>query len=190
VNVQDLDPTIRVDMKYSTDDNFLGFDVYGSLDKCYLQPDVADKLVKANRYLKEENPLYTLLVYDGARPRSIQRKMWDTVKTMPVKQGTYVSNPNKGSLHNFGAAVDLTVADENGNALDMGTPYDFFGDRAHTDIEARLLSTGEITEEQLANRKLLRRVMNKAGFFGIQSEWWHFNSCTRDAAAQKYTIIE
>lgn len=190
VNIQEADPTIIVDLKYSTADNFLGFDIYGTLDKCYLQPDVAQKLVQANRYLKETDSSYTLLVYDGARPRSIQQKMWDTVKTMPVKQATYVSNPRRGSLHNFGAAVDLTIAGADGTPLDMGTPYDFFGDLAHTDKDQYFLSTGQLSEEQISNRKLLRTVMYRAGFFGIQSEWWHFNSCTRDVAATKYKIIE
>lgn len=190
VDVQSLDTTIRVDLKYSTEDNFLGFDVYGALNTCYLQPDVAEKLVMASAYLHEEHPGYALLVYDGARPRSIQQRMWDTVKTMPVRQATYVSNPIAGSLHNFGAAVDLTICDSLGQPLDMGTPYDYFGDRAHTDNEAYLLGIGELTQEHLNNRKLLRRIMRKAGFFGIQTEWWHFNSCTREAAAVKYIIIE
>lgn len=190
IDIQQVDASILVDLKYSTSDNFLGFDVYGSLNKCYLQPDVAGKLKQANAFLHESHPQYTLLVYDGARPRSIQQKMWDTVKTMPVQQGVYVSNPKMGSVHNFGAAVDLTIATQDGKAIDMGTPYDFFGEEAHTDNESYLLSSGKINETQLENRKLLRSVMRRAGFFGIQSEWWHFNACTREVATTKYQIIE
>lgn len=190
VDIQSIDSTLLVDLKYSSKDNFLGFDLYGELDRCFLQKDVAEKLKNANSYLKELHPEYVLLIYDGARPRSIQKKMWDTIRTMPVKQGVYVSNPKFGSLHNFGAAVDLTIADKSGNPLDMGTPYDYFGDLAHPEKEKYFLSTGELTSEQVANRLLLRKVMRKGGFFGIQSEWWHFNACTREVAATKYQIIE
>jgi D-alanyl-D-alanine dipeptidase len=181
VDVLTYDSTLLIDLKYSTADNFLGYDVYGALNICYLQPDVAQMLANANAALHTLHPGFSLLVYDGAR---------DTVKTMPVKQATYVSNPVMGSVHNFGAAVDLTICDSLGHPLDMGTPFDYFGDLAHTDLEAVFLASGELSQEQVNNRKLLRRVMRKAGFSGIQTEWWHFNACSREAAAVKYKILE
>lgn len=191
VNVQQVAPDILVELKYSTADNFLGFDVYGELNTAFLQPDVAAKLAAAQKALTAMHPGYRLLVYDAARPLGIQQKMWDTLRHRPLDRSKYVSNPaNGGSLHNYGAAVDLTIADSLGRPLDMGSAYDFFGIESHPAREAELLAAGKLTEAQLANRKLLRSVMRSAGFFGITSEWWHFNSCTRAVAQEKYVLLK
>lgn len=190
VNIRMLDSNIMVDLRYSTENNFLGKDVYGDLDNCYLQPEVAEKLVNAQRLLKEEYPEYNLLVFDGVRPRSIQWKMWEMLDMPEKEKVKYVSNPRFGSLHNFAAAVDVSIADGNGNELDMGTPFDFFGELAYPVREKDLLERGELTSEQIENRRLLRRVMHTSGFFNIQTEWWHFNSCYRKEALGKYPLIE
>jgi D-alanyl-D-alanine dipeptidase len=189
VNVQSLDSTILTDLKYSTPLNFIGVDVYGDFDQCYLQEDVAGKLVNAQKYLREKYPYYSLVVFDAVRPLSIQQKMWDTLALPPGEKIKYLSNPKHFSLHNYGAAVDLSIADQNGILLDMGTPFDFFGEKAHPVKEQELLATGELTQHEISNREILRSVMRKAGFFGIQTEWWHFNSCTREVAATKYQIV-
>lgn len=190
VDVQTLDSTIRVDLKYSTKDNFLGMDVYGDLERCYLQPDVAQKLVKAEEALRKKYPYYHLVIYDAVRPRHIQRKMWDTLHLPPGEKQKYLSNPESGSLHNYAAAVDLGIIDDHGIALDMGTKFDYFGDEAQPKKEPELLDSGKITHHQVANREILRSVMRQAGFFNIQTEWWHFNSCRRDDAARMYHMIE
>lgn len=190
VDIKNIDSTIVVDLKYSTTDNFLGMDVYGDFNKCYLQPDVAEKLKLAQHYLKEQYPYYRLVVYDGARPRSVQRIMWDTVDIPYMERGKFLSSPTGGSLHNFGAAVDISIIDENGYTLDMGTPYDYVGELAYPREEDRLLKEGKLSYKQLLNRELLRSVMNQAGFWGIATEWWHFNSCSRETAYEKYAIIE
>ena len=191
VDVLNVIPEAQVDLKYSTSDNFMGIDLYGSLTRCYLQPDVADKLAVAHNYLQTRDSTLTFLIYDGVRPRCIQQAMWDTLD-MPVEEKVkYVSNPKHGSLHNFGAAIDLTLAyKENGEALDMGTPYDFFGIEAYPIKEPLMLEKNRITQEAVDNRKLLRRCMMKGGFFNIQTEWWHFNSCNREEAKQLYQIVE
>ncbi|HET6992521.1 MAG TPA: M15 family metallopeptidase [Bacteroidia bacterium] len=190
VNIHSLDSTIRVNLKYSTADNFIGIDVYGEFNQCYLQPDVAEKLVMAEKFLREKYPFYRLIVFDAVRPLSIQQKMWDTLVLPPGEKIKYLSNPKNFSLHNYGAAVDLSIIDENGIQLDMGTPFDFFGEKAHPVKEQELLAAGELTGREIANREILRDVMRKAGFFGIQTEWWHFNSCTREVAATKYQIVQ
>lgn len=190
VDIQAIDSTIYIDVKYSTTDNFMNMDLYGDFDKAYLQKEVAEKLTKAQQYLKEEFPNYSLLVYDGVRPRHVQQMMWDSLK-IPVHEKTkFVSNPKNGSIHNYGAAVDLTIVNENQEILDMATPYDFIGKLAYPRLEQDLLAKGEITQEQINNRALLRKVMKKAGFFGIQTEWWHFNSCSRKEAKMNYEAIE
>ena len=189
-DVQTMDSSIVVDLKYSTCDNFLGLDVYGDLNKCYLQPDVAQKLKVSQKALKFKFPFYNLIIFDAVRPRSIQTKMWDTIAVPYYERSKYVSNPKNGSLHNFGAAVDVSIVDKNGIELDMGTKYDYFGELAYPREEERMIKEGKLTHIQLLNRELLRGVMEAGGFFGITTEWWHFNSCFRNEAYTKYKIIE
>jgi len=191
VDVQKLDPTIKVDLKYSTTDNFIKKDVYGDLERAYLQPMAAEKLIKANKFLKQEKPNYTLLVYDGARPRSVTKIFWARMSHLPYnRREDFVADPAKGSIHNFGCAVDLTIADERGRALDMGTIFDFFGQEAEPRREAAMLKAGKLTPQQLENRKLLRRVMKKAGYTFIETEWWHYNAMSREKAKVQYGFIE
>ena len=191
VDVQKIDPTLKVDLKYSTTDNFIKEDVYGDLERAYLQPMAAEKLVKANQFLKQEKPNYTLLVYDGARPRGVTKIFWTRMSHLPYnRREDFVADPAKGSIHNFGCAVDLTIADERGKALDMGTIFDFFGQEAEPRREAAMLKAGKLTPQQVENRKLLRRVMKKAGYTSIETEWWHYNAMSREKAKAKYGFIE
>ncbi len=190
VDVRSLDSMIRVDLRYSSTNNFFGADVYGNLEDAYLQPDVAEKLISAQELLHKSHSGYNLYIYDAARPMFVQQIMWDTVK-IPIKEKTkYLSNPKKGSLHNYGAAVDITICDSLGKPLDMGTDFDYFGELAYPSKEQIMLRNGSLTNEQIANRILLRSVMSGAGFFNIQTEWWHFNSCNRYEAELKYKRIE
>jgi D-alanyl-D-alanine dipeptidase len=189
VDVQRLDSGIVVELRYSTTNNFIGLDMYGDFDKCYLQKDVAEKVVLAQKALRKKYPFYSLVIYDAVRPLHIQQQMWDTLDLPPGQKTKYLSNPGNGSLHNYGAAVDLSIIDDNGIPLDMGTPFDFFGEKAHPVKEKELLESGVLSQRQVLNRQLLRGVMREAGFFGIQTEWWHFNSCTRAVAAEKYEIV-
>ncbi|MDD5090732.1 MAG: M15 family metallopeptidase [Candidatus Wallbacteria bacterium] len=188
INVHKLDPSILVDLKYSTADNFLHADVYGDLEKCYLYPVPALRLALAQQLLQAECPGFSLLVYDSARPRSVQRRMWDVVKGTDMEE--YVANPDSGSIHNFGAAVDLTIVDEQGRPLDMGTEFDFFGDLARPDSEERFLSEGRLTRVQYVNRLLLRNIMRNSGFREIVEEWWHFESVSKMPVRKMYRIIE
>lgn len=190
-NIQEIDSTIMVELKYSTEDNFMQKDVYGCLTNCYLQPDVAERLKVCQEELKSIDSNLTLLVYDGLRPRLVQQYMWDLLD-MPINEKVkFVSNPAKGSLHNFGAAVDITLYDLSKQApLDMGTPYDYIGVLAWPTQEAAMLQDSLLTQEQVDNRILLRKVMKEGNFFNIQTEWWHFNACYRDKAKEIYWIVE
>ncbi len=190
VDILSLDSTLQVELRYSSLNNFTGKDMYGDLNRCYLQKEVAEKLVKAQAELKRQFPYYGLLVFDGARPVSIQQLMWDSVELSAMDRQKYLSNPANRSLHNYGAAVDVTIIDESGHELDMGTPYDYFGELAHPRKETEYFETGELSETQLANRELLRNVMRAAGFSRIETEWWHFNSTSRLHAAEIYPVIE
>ncbi len=190
VNVRDLDSTILVDLKYTTTDNFVGVDVYGDFDQAYLQVEPARKLARAQALLKEKHADYTLLIYDAVRPRRVQYILWDTLQLPEREKPKYVADPREGSIHNYGAAVDLTIADRNGAALDMGTVYDFFGKLAYPTLEQEMLQAGKLSAAQVKNRELLREVMVSAGFTPITTEWWHFNAMSRKAADAQYGIVE
>lgn len=191
VNIQKNDADILVELKYSTTDNFVGKDLYGCLTNCYLQKKPAQMLLKANDLLKQKNSNYRLLVYDGGRPLSIQKILWNSLSQYSPKQrAIYVANPAQGSIHNYGSAVDLTIATTDGVPLDMGTKYDFFGELAYPKKEAHFLKIGKLTKQQIANRQLLRFVMKSAGYIPIDYEWWHFNAVSRRTAKSIYEIIQ
>lgn len=187
VDVRKFDLSIRVVLPYASDDNFTGKAMYESSQYAYLQPDVAKMLAKASQLLQEQHPNYRLLVLDAARPVSVQRLMWNVVKGTP--NNIYVANPNKTGLHNYGAAVDVTITNDLGVPLDMGTPFDYFGVEAQPAKEDQMLKNGKLTQQQINNRKTLRNVMNQAGFLTYTREWWHFNACKLSEAKEKYQVI-
>ncbi|KVV14788.1 M15 family metallopeptidase [Flavobacterium sp. TAB 87] len=160
VNLKDYSSDFIYDMKYATDDNFLKAKVY-DCDECYLRLQTVRALVEANREFVKKG--YKIKLFDCYRPLSIQKKMWKI-----VSNPKYVADPNKGSIHNRGGAVDITLVDENGIELLMGTQFDHFG------IEASHKYT-KLPKEILNNRKLLKTVMQKHGFNAFDSEWWHYN---------------
>ncbi|MBT3589978.1 MAG: M15 family metallopeptidase [Candidatus Marinimicrobia bacterium] len=191
VNIQEIDPTLLVDLKYSTNDNFMEMDVYGNLEICYMRRLPAEMLLKAHNILKEKYPKLRLLIFDGLRPRSIQWILWNTLTDVPESERSqFVANPKSGSIHNFGAAVDLTVATHDGKPIDMGTHYDYFGELAFPRLEDSLLVVGALTQDQVSNRHILRTVMTQAGFSPITTEWWHFDAFPYKVTKQKFSIIE
>ena len=159
VRLKDLSSDFVYELKYATPDNFLKQAVY-DCGECYLRKSTAEALVKANEAFKQLG--YRIKLFDCYRPLSVQKKMW---KILP---GThYVANPAKGSKHNRGAAVDLTLVDAQGKELNMGTPFDFFGKEAHHTYTQH-------SKEVLENRKLLKETLDKFNFKSIYSEWWHY----------------
>ncbi len=191
VDIQTIHPKIKIDLKYATKDNFMKMVLYDTLTKVYLQKDVAQRLAKCQDYLTSLNKDLYLLVYDGVRPISVQYKMWKALDSIPVNQRTkFVSNPANGSVHNYGAAVDLTICDQNGKPLDMGAGYDDIREIAYPKMEAHYLAKGELTKQQVENRKMLRKVMTSQNFRNIPTEWWHFNACTRQTAKTKYLPLK
>jgi D-alanyl-D-alanine dipeptidase len=191
VNIQEIEPAILVELKYSTTDNFVGKDVYGCITNCFMQKKPANMLAKAHSILQKTHPNYRLLVYDGGRPLSIQKILWNTLNQYPpIEREKYVASPAKGSIHNYGSAVDLTLATADGTPLDMGTKYDFFGELAYPIKEAYFLKKKKLTNQQVTNRLLLRKVMITAGYTAIDYEWWHFNAVSRSEAKSSYKIIQ
>jgi len=160
VDLMVIDSTFVLDIKYATEDNFLNEKVY-DCPKCILKYKTIEKLLKAKTIADSLG--FQLKIFDCYRPLSVQKKMW---KILP--NPSYVANPSKGSIHNRGGAVDLTLLDAQGNELDMGTAFDFFG-------KASAHHYTNLSENILANRRLLKSIMTQSGFLPLASEWWHYN---------------
>lgn len=188
VDVQEIDPSLKVELKYACPRNFMGESVYGELKRGYLRPEAAEMLAAANRNLKKLRPNLTILVADALRPRHVQRKMWEALEG--TGRQNYVAEPNRGSVHNYGCAVDVTIVDEKGEALDMGTPMDHFGILSQPRHEQRFLREKKLGSGQIENRLLLRRVMTEAGFHPLAIEWWHFDAFPKEIVRKRYTIVE
>ena len=160
VNLKNYSHDFVFDMKYATADNFLKEQVY-PCDECFLRVKTIKALLHANQAFIAKG--YRIKLYDCYRPLAIQKKMWKI-----VPNPTYVANPKKGSIHNKGGAVDITLVDSLGVELNMGTGFDFFGPEAghnYTDLSAEIL----------ANRQLLKSIMLQYNFKSFDSEWWHYN---------------
>lgn len=188
VDIHDLDSTIAVDLIYAKPYNFMGKVLYKDVNKAFMLPEAAEKLVKANKLLKSIRPDLNLIIYDAARPVSIQQEMWDSVEGTDKED--FVANPAKGGgNHNFGNAVDVTIIDCTGHPIAMGAEYDCFADQSRVNIEQQLLDEGIITKRELDNRLLLRRVMTESGFLPIDEEWWHFDNRPTKYARANFKLI-
>jgi zinc D-Ala-D-Ala dipeptidase len=187
VDLSDL-PFIKIDLRYASLNNFMNEDVYGAFNKAYLHRVAADKLSKATHFLQLQKPGFKFLILDALRPRSAQRKLFAKVKDTP--QEKYVANPDKGSVHNFGFAVDLTVIDPSEKELDMGSGFDDFRPLSEPSKEEMFLSEGLLSQLHINNRRLLRSSMEQGGFLSIPHEWWHFNALTIDEVRKNFAIVE
>ncbi len=161
VDLSLLDSTIVLDIRYATENNFTGQVLY-PCPVCMVRLGLARRLVRVNGWLSRRG--YRLKVFDCYRPRSVQYIMWE--KTPDAR---FVANPDKASVHNRGAAVDVTVVDLAGRELDMGSGFDEFSERSQLDWPG-------LTPAQRENRWILREAMESEGFRPVKSEWWHFNA--------------
>lgn len=181
-------PQFAIDLKYATTDNFMGENVYKNFRQAFLHKMAFEKLEQASQALQKKKPKHKLLILDALRPRSVQEILWSKVKGTSSEK--YVADPAKGSMHNYGLAVDLTIIDENNQWLDMGSGFDDFRDLSQPILEDQFLQQGLLSERQKQNRLLLRAAMQSAGFLTIKTEWWHFNATTLDEAKKDFQIIE
>jgi len=171
VDIRTVNPNIRLDLRYATTNNFLKRKLY-TVAKCALRVSVAQKLALVQTDLEKIG--LGLKVYDCYRPFSVTKQMWEV-----WPDPNYVANPARGSRHNRGAAVDLTLVDRTGKELEMPTPYDDFTKKAHRDYNGG-------SRQSRKNRQLLEDAMKKQGFIGITTEWWHFDS----EDWQKFAILD
>lgn len=163
VELRSIIPGIVYDLRYATAKNFMNRKMYsGDIRHTFLRRPAAEALSKVQAELNEQG--YGLKIFDAYRPYSVTVKFWEL-----VKDEKYVANPAKGSGHNRGLAVDLTIIDlKTGKELDMGTDFDNFTDTAHHDFQKLGTSTKQ-------NRKLLKDIMIKHGFDPFETEWWHYS---------------
>ncbi len=171
VDIHQMDPSIVLDIRYASSNNFLHQKVYKQA-RCFLVKEAALKLQAVQNELKQLG--LGLKIFDGYRPLSVQKKMW---QIMPNPR--YVANPAKGSRHNRGCAVDLTLVDSTGKELAMPTEFDNFTPKAHHDYM-------ELPSRVRINRWILKTVMEKHGFKPISSEWWHYDM----VGWQKYPVLD
>ncbi|MCS7042209.1 MAG: M15 family metallopeptidase [Bryobacteraceae bacterium] len=163
VEITALDPTIRLDIRYATPRNFLGRPVYSEA-RAFLQRPAAEALVRAHRRLKTEG--YGIVVFDAYRPWSVTRLFWEAT---PDDKKHFVADPSKGSRHNRGCAVDVSLYDlRTGRLVQMPSEYDEMTPRAYPDYRG-----GPRRARRL--RDLLRRAMEAEGFDVYEYEWWHFD---------------
>jgi D-alanyl-D-alanine dipeptidase len=189
VNVQSIDPQIQVDLvNADAKKNYFRKNFYGGLKTAYLRKEVALKLSRAQKILRSKHPGYALLILDAARPRSVSRKMYQQVKG--TKYERFVANPDRGSMHNYGIAVDITIVDASGDELDMG-----FSPFRKSTLElywlfAKKKMGVKLSDRQKKNRRLLADTMAAAGFTPLGFEWWHFNGLPKAEVRKHLTIIE
>jgi len=160
VNLKEYSADFIYDMKYATEDNFLKAKVYDCAE-CYLRLKTVKALILANNSFQELG--FKIKIFDCYRPLSIQKRMFKIVSN-PI----YVADPAKGSIHNRGGAVDITLVDSKGVEVDFGTDFDFFGKEAGHSYK-------KLNKKIRKNRMFLRKIMAENGFKALESEWWHYD---------------
>lgn len=159
-----LDPAIRLDMRYATSNNFTGRVLYDAA-RAFLAAPAAQAVVRASKAAQADG--FGLTIYDAYRPWRITKKLWDATPVGPKKE--YVANPKRGSKHNRGCAVDLTLHDlQTGKLVEMPTEFDDFSEKAHRDYM-------NASAAAIFNRARLARYLEAEGFLGLSNEWWHFD---------------
>jgi zinc D-Ala-D-Ala dipeptidase len=181
-------PGLSVDLRYAGEDNFVGRNLYGTMDCAWLHHLAARGLQEAVALLEREAAGHRLRVLDALRPHRVQVLLWDHLEGTDLRQ--YVADPAHGSIHSFGMALDATLVDAHGRELDMGSGYDEMNELSHPRLEAQHLETGQLTPQQVRNRELLRSVMLRSGFQGISNEWWHFEMLDRQHVRRHFTRVE
>ena len=178
---------IRMDLRYGTFNNVTGHDLYCGIQRAFVHRDALPKLKRSLSLIAKELPGFTLVIFDAARPMYAQSALKQAVVGTPYTN--YVSSGKTGGLHNYGLALDLSLADSTGVLLDMGTDFDSFERCAGEVGEADALKSGRLTQQQVDNRKLLRSIMKRAGWVSLSSEWWHFNAYTRAYTKEHYPLF-
>jgi D-alanyl-D-alanine dipeptidase len=178
---------IAIDLRYATPNNFVGRDLYSPFDCAWLHVQAAEALEKVVAWLRAARPGCTPLVLDALRPQRVQEQLWAALAGTDLQM--YLADPARGSIHSYGMALDITILDEAGRELDMGTGFDDMTELSHPRLEDGFLGAGKLTARQIANRRLLRDAMKQAGFVGINTEWWHFDCGDRELVRRTFRRV-
>lgn len=181
-------PDVKIDLRYAGLNNFAGINFYGEFNRAFLHRVTREKFEHARSELARLKPGYRFVIFDALRPRSVQQRLWDLV--VGTEGEKYFANPKLGSLHSFGFAIDLSLLDDRGRELDMGAGFDDFREIAQPRYEEKFILSGELTMAHVANRRLLRSVMESAGFIQLPNEWWHFDALPKSEVRASYTMVD
>jgi zinc D-Ala-D-Ala dipeptidase len=179
---------VVVDLRYAGVRNFVGRDLFGTLDCAWLHRLAAEGLARSAAHLADQAPGHRVLVLDALRPHRVQIELWDYLAGTGLRE--YVADPARGSIHSFGMALDATIIDAEGRELDMGSGFDEMDELSHPRLEARHLASGALQPEHVRHRELLRRTMAAGGFNGIDNEWWHFDMLDREHVRKHFVRVE
>jgi D-alanyl-D-alanine dipeptidase len=166
------------DLRYVGRDNFAGRSLYGTLDCAWLRREAAAGLEAAAAWLAARRPGWRILVLDALRPQRVQEAIWLGVAGTPAQE--YFANPERGSIHSYGMAVDVTLLDPQGREADMGSGFDEMTPASHPALHAQHLASGLLDAGQVAQRQWLADALAHGGFAGIPNEWWHFDHGDRE----------
>jgi len=179
---------VFLDLRYATTNNFMGENLYGGFNRCFLHPEAYEQFERARSRLRSERPDLQFVIWDALRPRLVQKKMFDRLRGTEFEN--YVAPPDPGSMHSFGMALDLTLRLRSGESLDMGTDFDDFHELAQPKYEEHFRAQGLLSEASLQNRLLLRRLMHEQGFEVLPHEWWHFNARPSREVMGRYPLLK
>ena len=175
------------ELRYVGSRNFAGRSLYGRLDCAWLRREAAEGLEVAAGWLQAQRPGWRILVLDALRPQRVQEAIWVDVAGTPAQE--YFANPERGSIHSYGMAVDVTLLAPDGSEADMGSGFDEMSPASHPALHEAHLASGLLTPAQVAERDCLRLALQHGGFAGIPNEWWHFDHGDRDRVRRELTRI-
>ena len=175
------------DLRYVGSHNFAGRSLYGRLDCAWLRSEAAEGLEAAAAWLQAQRPGWRVLVLDALRPQRVQEAIWVDVAGTPAQE--YFANPERGSIHSYGMAADVTLLAPDGSEADMGSGFDEMTPASHPALHEVHLASGVLTPAQVTEREWLRLAMAHGGFAGIPNEWWHFDHGDRDRVRRELPRI-
>jgi zinc D-Ala-D-Ala dipeptidase len=178
---------VPCDLRYAGTNNFAGVNLYGAMDCAWLRTEAAAGLEQAAAWLAVQRPGWRILVLDALRPQRVQEAIWKDVADTPMAH--YFAHPQRGSIHSFGMAVDVTLLDLEGREADMGSGFDEMSEASHPALHTELLARGVLTAAQVQERHCLHDAMLHGGFHGIPTEWWHFDHGDRERVRRELPRI-
>lgn len=178
---------ISYELRYATGNNFVGRVLYAGIDCAWLRLEAAAGLEASAAWLATKHPGHRIVVLDALRPQRVQEAIWRDVAGTPAAR--YFANPERGSIHSFGMAVDVSLRDADGRELDMGSGFDEMTLVSHPALHAEHLASGALKPTHVAQRECLLQAMQHGGFAGIPHEWWHFDHGDRDRVRRELPRI-